>query len=100
MLVGMNLPNDMSKNTAAFFVQAAVAFGVSFLAALGGIFFLPLDPWQRLFLGITVLFLVSSAFTLAKVIRDHQEAATVRVRLDEARIEKLLAEYNPFGAAS
>jgi hypothetical protein len=100
MLVGMTVPNDTSKNTAAFFVQAAAAFGVSFVGALGGILFLPLDPWQRLFLGITVLFLVSSAFTLAKVIRDQQEAATVRVRLDEARMEKLLAEYNPFTAAS
>lgn len=100
MLVGMTVPNNMSKNTAAFFVQAAVAFGVSFLGALGGIFFLPLDAWQRLFLGITVLFLVSSAFTLAKVIRDQQEAATVRVRLDEARLEKLLAEYDPYTAAS
>lgn len=55
---------------------------------------------QRLFRGITVLFLVSSAFTLAKVIRDQQEAATVRVRLDEARMEKLLAEHNPFTAVS
>jgi hypothetical protein len=96
----MAIPNNMSTNTAAFFIQAAVAFGVSFLAALGGIFFLPLDPWQRLFLGITVLFLVSSAFTLAKVIRDQQEAATVRVRLDEARMEKLFAEHNPFTAAT
>jgi hypothetical protein len=100
MLVAMNIPNGTSQNTGAFFVQAAVAFGVSFLTALGGIFFLPLDSWQRLFLGITVLFLVSSAFTLAKVIRDQQEAATVRVRLDEARVEKLLAEYDPFTAAS
>jgi len=96
----MTFPNGMSKTTAAFFVQAAVAFALSFLAALAGIYFLPLDPWQRLFLGITVLFLVSSAFTLAKVIRDHQEAATVRVRIDEARLEKLLAESNPFTAAS
>ena len=38
---------------------------------------------------------VPSAFTLAKVIRDQQEAATVRVRLDEARIERLLADYDP-----
>jgi hypothetical protein len=95
----MTVPNGMSKNTAAFFVQAAVAFGVSFISALGGIFFLPLDTWQRLFLGITVVFLVSSAFTLAKVIRDQQEATTVRVRVDEARLEKLLAEHDPFAAA-
>lgn len=42
---------------------------------------------------------VSSAFTLAKVIRDQQEAVTVRVRLDEARIEKLLADCDPPHAA-
>jgi hypothetical protein len=51
--------------------------------------------WQRLFLAMTVLFLVTSSFTLAKVIRDQEEATTVRVRLDEARMEKLLAEHNP-----
>lgn len=45
---------------------------------------------------MTVLFLVASTFTLAKVVRDQQEAATVRVRVDEARLEKLIAEHNPF----
>jgi hypothetical protein len=96
----MTVPNGTPKNTAAFFIQAAVAFGISFVSALGGIFYLPIDTWQRLFLGITVVFLVSSAFTLAKVIRDQQEAATVRVRIDEARLEKLLAEHDPFAAAA
>ncbi|MGE2720773.1 YiaA/YiaB family inner membrane protein [Mycolicibacterium celeriflavum] len=84
------------RTTAAYFLQAAIAFGVSLLGMLGGILFLPLDPWQRLFLAMTALFLVTSSFTLAKVIRDQQEAATIRVRLDEARIEKLIAEHNPF----
>ena len=92
----MSIPDNPSKSTAAFFVQAAVAFVISFVAALGGIYYLPLDPWPRLFMAITFLFLVSSAFTLAKVIRDQQEAATVRVRLDEARMERLLAEHDPF----
>ncbi|KUI37854.1 hypothetical protein AU197_08910 [Mycobacterium sp. IS-1590] len=85
-----------ARTTAAYFLQAAIAFGVSLLGMLGGILFLPLDPWQRLFLAMTALFLVTSSFTLAKVIRDQQEAATIRVRLDEARIEKLIAEHNPF----
>lgn len=94
----MTAPHNVSKTTAAFFVQAAAAFAISFVTALGGIYCLPLDVWQRSFLGITFLFLVSSAFTLAKVIRDQQEAATVRVRLDEARVEKLLADYDPLTA--
>lgn len=92
----MNPPNNFPKNTAPYFVQAAIAFGVSFAGAIGGIYFLPLDPWQRMFLGMTVLFLVTSSFTLAKVIRDQQEASTIRVRLDEARLEKLIAEHDPF----
>ena len=85
-----------TRNTAAYFLQAAIAFGVSLIGMLGGILFLPLDAWQRLFLGMTALFVVTSAFTLAKVIRDQHEAATIRVRLDEARLEKLIAEHNPF----
>jgi hypothetical protein len=68
---------------------------VSSASSLGGISFLPLDPWQRLFLSISLVFLVFSAFSLAKVVRDEEEAATVRVRLDKARVEKPLAEHNP-----
>jgi hypothetical protein len=96
----MNAFNDSSRVTAAFFLQAAIAFGASFLGLLGGVLFLPLDLWQRLFLAMTVLFLVTSSFTLAKVIRDQQEATTIRVRLDEARMEKLIAEHNPFTSAA
>ncbi len=92
----MNTVSEFSKTTTAFFVQAAASFGISFIATLGGIYFLPLDPWQRLFLAMSVLFLVASSFTVAKVIRDQQESATIRVRLDEARMEKLIAEHNPF----
>ncbi|VDR40619.1 Uncharacterised protein [Tsukamurella paurometabola] len=41
------------------------------------------------------LFLITSTFNLAKVIRDQQEANSVRVRVDEARIDKLMAEHDP-----
>lgn len=36
---------------------------------------------------------MSSSLTLAKTIRDNQEAARLFSRLDEARIEKILAEH-------
>ncbi|MEP9416144.1 YiaA/YiaB family inner membrane protein [Gordonia sp. VNQ95] len=89
---------DVSRasTTAAFFLQAAIAFGVSLATACVGIFYLPIDPWQRGFLAITLLFLTSSTFTLAKVVRDRQEHDTVRARLDEARVDRLIAEHDPF----
>ncbi|WP_078884188.1 hypothetical protein [Streptomyces sp. NRRL S-340] len=51
---------------------------------------------QQSTLGIAVLYLVTSAFTLAKVIRDRQEAGQIVSRVDQARLEKLLAEHDPF----
>jgi len=61
------------RNTAAFFAQAAISFGVAAVAVGIGITYLPVDRWTRGFLAIGCLFLVSSSFTLAKCVRDHQE---------------------------
>ena len=61
-----------------------------------GIFQLDADAWVRGFLAIAVLYLTTSAFTLAKVIRDRQEAGQIVSRVDQARLEKLLAEHDPF----
>jgi hypothetical protein len=36
------------------------------------------------------------AFTLAKVVRDRQESTTVLSRVDQARLDRLLAEHDPF----
>jgi hypothetical protein len=83
-------------NTTAFYAQAAVAFGVAMFAVIAGIYFLPVNGWMRAFLAVSSLFLVSSSFTLAKVVRDAQEQAQVTARLDQARVDKLLAEHDPF----
>ena len=85
-----------TKTTQAFFVQAVIAFAVSLLGIVWAVLFLPLDPWARAFLGMTALFLVSSTFSLAKIVRDNQENQTVYNRIDQARIDRLLAEHDPF----
>ena len=78
-------------NTPAFFAQAGISFAVAALAMGIGITYLPVDRWIRGFLAIGCLFLVSSAFTLAKCVRDHQEASSGSVRLDQALVADLLA---------
>jgi hypothetical protein len=97
MLVTMttSVPST-SPTTAAFYVQAALSFAIAGLTVVIGIVFLPVDPWVRAFLGIGVLYTISSAFTLAKCIRDRQEEATVANRVDRARVDKLIAEHDPF----
>jgi hypothetical protein len=54
------------------------------------------DLWVRAFLFIAAIFLVTSSFTLAKCIRDRQEENSVVTRVDQARLDKLLAEHDPF----
>ncbi|MEU9184521.1 YiaA/YiaB family inner membrane protein [Streptomyces sp. NPDC048484] len=84
------------QSTAAFYGQAVASFGVATVATSIGIFKLDVNTWVRAFLGIAVLYLVTSAFTLAKVIRDRQEAGQIISRVDQARLEKILADHDPF----
>lgn len=87
-----------SRTTTAFYAQAALAFGIALLAVVLGICYLPVDPWMRAFLAVGTLFLVTSSFTLAKCVRDAQETTMVASRLDQARVEKILAEHDPFSS--
>ncbi|MHC5907468.1 YiaA/YiaB family inner membrane protein [Streptomyces sp. S6] len=84
------------QGTAAFYGQAVASFAVAMAATTVGIYQLSADAWVRGFLAIAVLYLVTSCFTLAKVIRDRQEAGQIVTRVDQARLEKLLAEHDPF----
>jgi hypothetical protein len=45
---------------------------------------------------VGLLYLVSATFTLSKVVRDRQEVGQVVSRVDQARLDKLLAEHDPF----
>ncbi|MCG7527967.1 hypothetical protein MHW47_26450 [Streptomyces sp. OfavH-34-F] len=84
------------QSTAAFYGQAVASFGVAMGAVALGIYFLDANAWVRGFLAIGVMYLVTSCFTLAKVIRDRQEAGQLVSRVDQARLEKILAEHDPF----
>jgi hypothetical protein len=85
-----------ARNTNAFFMQAGISFGVALLTMVFAICYVPVDNWIRGFLALGTLFLTTSSFTLAKCIRDAQENAAVSARLDQARVDKILAEHDPF----
>lgn len=82
--------------SAAYFVQAALSFMVSLAAVAIGVAFMPMGTWERGFLAVGMLFLVSSSFTLAKCVRDRQEISQVTTRVDKARLDKLISEHDPF----
>jgi hypothetical protein len=96
----MATTDSTQKNTSAFYMQAAVSFGVALFAMMAAIYYLPADPWVKAFLAIGTLFLVTSSFTLAKCVRDAQETTSLSSRLDQARVDKILADHDPFNGVT
>ncbi len=88
------------KTTSAFYLQAVISFGISVLGVGVGIAYLPVDRWIRAFLGLGLLYVVTSTFTLAKCVRDQQETSTVVSRVDQARLEKIISSHDPFATRS
>lgn len=94
--MGMTTPHRVPKTTTAFYVQAGISFGVALLGLITAELYLPLAGWVRAFLALATLYLVTSTFTLAKCVRDAHESDSVIGRLDQVRLERLLAEFDPY----
>jgi hypothetical protein len=90
----MTTTPSRNPTTSAFYLQSALSFTVALSAVGIAVALVPI----RGFLGIGVLYVVTSAFNLAKCIRDRQESESTLSRVDRARLEKLLTEYDPFSS--
>jgi len=76
-------------------VQAALSFGISVVSVTYAIAHLPGNAWIRGFLLLGLLYVVTSTFTLARCVRDQQEASAVS-RVDQVRLERFLADHDPY----
>jgi hypothetical protein len=68
----------------------------SFFGALGmialGILFAPIDFWIKAYFAMASAFLVQSAITMTKTLRDVHESAKFVNRIEDAKAERLLME--------
>lgn len=84
------------QQTAAFYAQSVASFGISLTAMTVALIYLPAQPWVRAFLALGMLYVVTSTVVLCKVVRDRQDLTEVTTRVDQARLDKLLTEHDPF----
>jgi hypothetical protein len=82
------------RTTTAFYVQSVISFAISLSVTIIGIGYLHDTRWVRAFLALGLLYVVTSSFTMAKCIRDRQEESAIVSRVDQARLDKLLAEQD------
>lgn len=82
------------KDSFAWVLQTWAAFICAISITTIGILNLPVDNWVKGFMGMGLAFSVGSTFTLAKTTRDLHEAKRLTARIDEAKVEKLLAQHD------
>jgi hypothetical protein len=59
-----------------------------------GIYCLPVDPWVKGFMAMGLTFSVGSTISLTKTQRDIYEGTKLTSKIEEAKMEKILAEHN------
>ena len=80
------------KKTTAWIVFTAASFAAAALMMAIGIYNLEASFAAKGFYAMASVFLVHSAVTLTKTLRDRDEADKFHNRLEDARTEKLLMD--------
>lgn len=65
---------DGQVDTASWVVTVWVAFAAAILLTAWGLYRMNIPPWQKNYMIVAWLYLVSATFTLAKTVRDKHEA--------------------------
>ena len=76
---------DGQVDTSMWVIAVWIAFAAAVLLTGWGFWRMNIDQWQKYYMLVTWLFMVSSSFTLAKTIRDAQEADLLEQRSARAR---------------
>ena len=76
---------DGQVDTSMWVIAVWIAFAAAVLLTGWGLWRMNIDQWQKYYMLVTWLFMVSSSFTLAKTIRDAQEADLLEQRPARAR---------------
>jgi hypothetical protein len=78
----------------AWVIQTWLSFFLSIGGTAIGICYLPADPWIKGYMAMGLTFTVGSTVSLTKTQRDLYESSKLTSKLEEAKVEKILAEHN------
>ncbi|MGB0560764.1 MAG: YiaA/YiaB family inner membrane protein [Spirulinaceae cyanobacterium] len=84
-------------HTNAWIAQTWLSFIIAVVATFAGILYMPgQNNWVKGYLMMGMLFSIGSTVSLSKTLRDLDESKRMISRIDEAKLERLLAQYDPF----
>ncbi|MDO9483106.1 MAG: YiaA/YiaB family inner membrane protein [Hydrogenophaga sp.] len=76
---------DGQVDTSQWVMTVWIAFAAAVLLTGWGLWRMQIDVWQKYYMLVSWLFLVSSTFTLSKTVRDAQEADLMARRMAAVR---------------
>lgn len=88
--------SNSPSHTQAWVLQTWFSFILATSATSLGVVYLPVDAWIKGYLGMGLIFTVGSTVSLAKTVRDVEESKRLISRIDEVKLERLLAQYDPY----
>ena len=71
-----------------------VSFSASAFMVAIGVFYLPIDLWMKGYLSMGIVMLIQSCVTLTKTIRDMHESGKLVNRIEDAKAERILMDFN------
>jgi hypothetical protein len=90
----MSQDNFKINHSSAWVIQTWLSFFISVGVTSIGIVYLPVDPWIKGFMGMGLVFSVGSTVSLTKTQRDLYESQGIISKLEEAKVERILAEHS------
>jgi len=73
--------------------MAWIAFAISLVGMVAGIFYIPVDFGVKGFLLMSYVFSVTSCFTVAKVVREKHKSDRIINKIETAKTEKFINKY-------
>ena len=84
---------DQPSDTPLWSLVVWGGFGLAMALTGWGLFRMDINPTWKAYLVVSWLYLISAAFTLAKTLRDNHESAKLNNKIEEAKTERILKEY-------
>jgi hypothetical protein len=86
--------DSFQKHSSSWVSFSYVSFGSAAVMLAVGLYMMPIDLWGKGYLSMGILMLVQTTVNITKTLRDNTEAEKLIRKVEDARTEKLLVNFN------
>lgn len=86
--------DSFQKHSSSWVSFSYLSFGAAAVMLAGGLYMMPLDLWGKGYLAMGILMLVQTTVNITKTLRDNAESERLIRKVEDAKTEKLLVNFN------